>query len=60
MICNKVRQEICTCINIIFGMVTFIGIAIGIGYGARAMLDFLKFHPSGLVTSTPESGYYIQ
>lgn len=59
LICyNAMGQErLCTFINVIFGMVAFIGTAIGAGSGAQASSDFLKIYPPGLVTSNLGSGY---
>jgi hypothetical protein len=61
LICyNAVGQEgICTIINIIFGMVAFIGTAIGIGYGAYSMPDLLKSLPPGLFIITIGPGYIM-
>jgi hypothetical protein len=55
---NAMGQErLCTIINVIFGMVAFIGTAIGAGSGAQSSTDFLKIYPAGLVTSNLGSGY---
>jgi len=51
------QERLCTIINVIFGMVAFIGTAIGAGSGAQASSDFLKIYPPGLVTSNLSSGY---
>lgn len=55
---NAVGQEkICTPINVIFGIVAFIGTAIGAGSAAQSSRNFLKIYPAGLVSSNLGSGY---
>ena len=57
--CNKEWQEgTCTRLSAsLFGVVAFIGTAIGAGSGAQSSTDFLKIYPPGLVTSNLGSGY---
>jgi hypothetical protein len=62
LICNIDGWEegICTHLSIFFfGLFALFQTGIGIGYGTMAMSDFIKINPTGFITSTFGSGYYM-